>query len=237
MCLSESVSEEVGPGEARAASWLDIPTGDAPFGLPKHFKALEAYCVNRELALPGLQLPLLIHSTDLVKLCPRWLELTGIIRNEVKTPSGPDLEALRIAYNIAAAEYRVAHTTADMPIVSLITPIEDKEGRIVFEYTDPRTRQRHHTPTWTCRMKSSRDCSALKPSRTENQESCYARSGRYPTTRRAREARVMDQVYLEAGSPSRFLNLNSSARRDLEAGGWQAHALRHRQHTWKSVQR
>ena len=78
-------------------------------------------------------MPLLIHSSDLVKLAARWLELTGIIRTEVRNSAGKNLNASKVAYAIAAAEYRVAHKAQKFSIV----PADRKADRPVLDYQVP----------------------------------------------------------------------------------------------------
>ena len=91
-----------------------------------------------------MKLPLLIHSRDLLKIAARWLELTGIIHTQVETQHGGPDDADRIAYAIAAAEYRVPHkarklavdggdTRPDKPIFHYRQPIESSEGRIIWD--------------------------------------------------------------------------------------------------------
>ncbi|HEY4184861.1 MAG TPA: PqqD family protein [Polyangia bacterium] len=109
------LSNEVRPGQARAAPWRDLPRGDGPFGLGPGFEFLSAFCVDRALELPAVRLPLLIHSSELRKLAPRWLELMSIIRAETAgQPHGPRPDADELAYVIAAAEAGIPHAIADL---------------------------------------------------------------------------------------------------------------------------
>jgi hypothetical protein len=113
------VSSEVTRGQAQGTAWRDIPRGDGPFGLGPEFEFLAKFCVNRALDLPAVTLPLLIHTTDLRKIVPRWLELMSIIRAETASRTqGPVPDANRIAYVIAAAEAGIAHTTASLSVTT-----------------------------------------------------------------------------------------------------------------------
>jgi hypothetical protein len=140
-----AIQEEVAPGGAVANTCREIPVkGPGPFGLGENFSGLAAYCVNRSLKLPRVKLPLLIHSKDLLKIAARWLELTGIIHTQIRTQHGGFDDADRIAYAIAAAEYRIPHKTRklavdsndarpDRPILHYRRPIESEEGKIVWD--------------------------------------------------------------------------------------------------------
>ena len=103
-----AMPDEVRPGQAKASAWLDRPSGAGPFGLGAAFSFLDKLCVDRQLELTAVRLPLLIHSTDLRKIVARWLELMSLIRAE--TARG---DADEVAYVIAAAEARVVHAVAD----------------------------------------------------------------------------------------------------------------------------
>ena len=113
-----AVDTEVSPGRARATAWPELPRGDGPFGLGRGFDFLELCCVDRKLELAAVAPPLAIHSTDLLRMAARWLELISIVRAETAIPpDGPRLDADRIAYAIAAAEAGIGHDTAEFPVV------------------------------------------------------------------------------------------------------------------------
>ena len=143
--LRSPVTVEVGRGQARAMAWPASLPGGGPFGLGPAFAFLERFCVDRTLALPAVTLPLLIHATDLVRIAPRWLELTSIIRAETAgAAEGPRRDADRIAYAIAAAEAGIAHAAADLsvgtgaaastaPILDYRDPIASPEGGIAWD--------------------------------------------------------------------------------------------------------
>lgn len=112
-----SVTSEVAPAHAKGTDWPNIPRGSGPFGLGPDFEFLTRFCVDRDLDLSPVRLPVLIHSNDLRKLAARWLELMSIIRAETAgaaTGAHPNADA--IAYVIAAAEANVPHAIADLNI-------------------------------------------------------------------------------------------------------------------------
>ncbi|WP_040482053.1 PqqD family protein [Luminiphilus syltensis] len=109
--MREAVTRELSPGKAIACHWENFPEGPGPFGLPDTYSALRAYCVQRDLPLPKIRLPLLIHSTDLLKICPRWLELLGLLRTMPGADSQPESDYLNIALAIAATEYQLTVNT------------------------------------------------------------------------------------------------------------------------------
>ena len=82
------IRQEASRRKVRAMSWPDLPRGEGPFGLSEEFRFLECYCVNRELALPPVRPPFIVHSSDLRRIAARWLELTAIIRAEYDPSRG-----------------------------------------------------------------------------------------------------------------------------------------------------
>ncbi len=215
------IDQEVKPGEAVGNTWKSIPRGEGPFGLTREYRNLQAYCVNRELKLPKVEMPLLVHSTDLRRLAARWLELTGIIRCEVHTASGQNIKADRTAYTIAAAEYRIAHTArkmavapgdtrADRAVLNYHVPIESPEGKIVWdcETYEPWTipSPKHAAPG------AGRKLLAFLEDYSSLRESGDHLTYRRPRRRLGvREARVLDSISLEIPGETEPLNLNSSA--------------------------
>ena len=142
------LSEEVRPGGARGTAWSALPRGDGPFGLGAPFAFLSQVCVDRDLELAPIQLPVLIHSTDLRRIVARWLELMSIIRAETeRTASGAHPDADKVAYAIAAAEARISHceaalgvTTAarddragEAPIIDYRSPISSAAGQVLWD--------------------------------------------------------------------------------------------------------
>lgn len=124
------VSDEVRPGQARGTAWTALPRGAGPFGLGPGFEFLADVCVDRSLPVDAVKLPVLIHSTELRKLVARWLELTSIIRAETAGACG---DADKIAYTIAAAEARVAHTTAELGVADQPLLVSSDRGQTAWD--------------------------------------------------------------------------------------------------------
>lgn len=220
--LLSALDQQVGPGEAIGHSWPDIPCdGSGPFGLSSDYQSLQAFCVNRQLTLPRVQFPLLIHSKDLLRIAARWLELTAIIRSYAKTERGAPADAGKIAYAIAAAEYRIPHSVrelaaiprdseADKPVLNYREPVETAQGNILWD-------AQAYRPWQPCEPKQAaagagRSFLTLlqEYAISRNSFSCFAR--RRPRRRfGVREANILDQTLLEIPGLPDPLSLNSSA--------------------------
>ncbi|MEO0436661.1 MAG: PqqD family protein [Pseudomonadota bacterium] len=178
--------EEVLPGQGLGFSWSEAPSGEGPFALSASYEPLRAFCVARDLELPRVQLPLLIHSVDLLKVLPRWLELTAIIRHDVRLGGSDeqilDENATTVALNIAAAEYGIGLRGSDFG------------GAILHADS--------HAERYTARYQDLER--ALTNFDWWKQVVPAPKSG-------VRQGRVLDQVYLESGWPPQMSQLNSSA--------------------------
>jgi hypothetical protein len=219
--LQREVTQEVSPGKALATAWPDMPLGDGgPFGLTESFKLLECYCVNRELPLAPVRLPLLIHTSDLRKIAARWLELTSIIRAEAVGVHGKFRFADRLAYAVAAAEYRVTHSLAelccdtgsdkDLPIIDYSQPVEAKNGEIVWDEKV----YRPWDPVFPEQAQpgAGRDMLAMLHEMLTRRESGADLSATRPRRRTGvREARVVEDLHLEIPGSTTPIILNSSA--------------------------
>ncbi len=220
--LRHPVTAEVEPGHVRGSSWPEIPLGtDGPFGLHDDLKFLESYCVNRKLPLAPVRMPILIHTADLRKIAARWLELTALIRSHAVGVHGKYLHADRVAYTVAAAEYRILHTLDDLgtttsdtgkdvPIVDYSTPIKSKQGEIVWDRKVYRPWEAVYTENaragagrdvlgilneMVTRRESGAELAATRPQR------CYG----------VREARILDDIHLEVPGCADLMSLNQSA--------------------------
>jgi len=179
--LRQAVSGEAVEGAPLAQSWDAFPTGDGPFDLPQDYRALQAYCVKRDLRLPKVRLPMLIHSRDLLKICPRWLELIGILRSTRAGDAGSDAHVLYLALAVAAAEYELEVAPRDM--AREIMPADS--GSAYAAYVN----------AFDAACATGSQLGALRPRR---------RPG-------VRQACVLDRYYLELGSSARLMSLNVSA--------------------------
>jgi hypothetical protein len=104
--LTAAVPEEVEPGQAFGTPWPELPAPNGgPFGLGADYAFLDRFCVNTALPVDLVSLPVRIHTQDLRKMAARWLELMGILRSE----GAPGVAAHRVAYVVAAAEFRIRH--------------------------------------------------------------------------------------------------------------------------------
>lgn len=222
--LLRPVSDEVGPGEAMGRPWDGWPAGDGPFGLAEAYAPLRAFCVNRELEPPRVGLPLLIHSDDLRRLAARWLELTALIRGSTPEDAAPSDAAPRVAYTVAAAEYRIAHR-ADLPAA---TTKEDRPEALVIDY-GPGIEDAEGEPIWDPRpyhpwsKPAGSDGDGSLPaaaneflgflrSYVSRRESGALLALRRPRRRPGvREARLPDRLILEVPGAPELVHLNASA--------------------------
>jgi len=218
--LQHPIRDETTPGKARAMAWDEMPSGDGPFGLDGSLRFLECYCVNRTLPLPRVRMPLVIHTSDLRKLAARWLELVAIIRSEYQGAHGRLGDADRVAYAIAAAEYRVEHEivalesgtedTRQAPVIDYSKPVESPRGEIVWD-------EQVYDP-WSdvfpekARPGNGREFLALL-----NELVTRLHSGADMDVTRAarrhgvREARILDDLHIEVPGSTEPIALNQSA--------------------------
>ena len=214
------VNNEIAPGEAVGNSWPKMPIGgDGPFGLSALFKNVQAYCVNRKLKLSQVRFPLLIHSHDLKKIAPRWLELTGLIRSSVDHSNPRDAD--RIAYAIAAAEYQVAHTSkklanshADKSIGDSIYNfrgrITDRKKAVVWDSDS-------YIPWDACYQEKARSGAGREFLAWLQEIVMLRASGQHlaglcpQRVENIREARVIDQMILDIPGNPDGLSLNQSS--------------------------
>jgi len=219
--LLEAVTGELAPGAAIGNTWRQWPGGDSHFGLSRDYRQLDHFCANPRLKPPRIEFPVLIHSTDLRRMAARWLELTALIRCEARCTAGKILAAHRVAYAIAAAEYRIPHQArklaamtkdrrADRPVFDYRLPIESASGQIVW---DPEV----YVP-WTGCDPSSARAGAGRQFLARLQEFVRMReTGEFLRLRRprrchgVREARLPDRTLLEVPGAEQPLNLNDSA--------------------------
>lgn len=147
----DPVTRRVAPGSPAAQAWigssLNRPSAKRPFGLGEDFTFLNEYCAKSNLRTEPVMIPTLIHTSDLRKICARWLELCRIIRREYRDPNGqPKWESDMLAYIVACAEYGLNHepislgictnwpldNAPDAPIIHYCQPIKGKNGEKIF---------------------------------------------------------------------------------------------------------
>lgn len=102
------IDDGVTPGRAIACPWPDLPRpGSGPFGLGDELDYLRRVCADQSLEVSAVTLPALVHSHDLLRLAPRWLELTMLIREECPDWSGWSTSTHRLAFALALAEWEL----------------------------------------------------------------------------------------------------------------------------------
>ena len=194
-------------------------------GHPRFDQFLERFSVNRSLLPAAVTLPLLVHSRDLRRIAPRWLELTGIIREELRGKPIDASDADRIAYAVAAAEAEVEHEVRDFvlatgsgdgdaerhaPILSYAQPIESQDGQVVFDKRSYRPWQMPETDSGAA--PGGRELLALLANFAGRREQGGDLAVLRPVRRAGvREARVLDQMVLDVPSRADSLSLNPSA--------------------------
>jgi hypothetical protein len=217
--LSGEISEVL-PGEARANKWKALPNkGSGPFGLIHAFHNVHTFCINRELTLPEIQFPVLIHSSDLRKIAARWLELTSLIRSSVEQKESA--EAWRVAYAIAAAEYRIAHTeeplAADLSDSSLDHQFLNYRGRVRGKAAKTVWDSNNYSAWEPCdagnaRVGAGRAFLEYLQSFVSSREAGSHLGNLIPIrVEGVRDATVIDQVILDIPGRADGLSLNTSA--------------------------
>jgi hypothetical protein len=82
-------------------------------------------------------IPTLIHTTDLRRICPRWLELCGIIRENLRNAKGERVwESDMYAYIVACAEYGLVHEPASLGICTNWLPEQAPAAPIIHYCQD-----------------------------------------------------------------------------------------------------
>lgn len=222
MVLQRAVNKEATAGQVLAMPWADMPNGKGgPFGLDAKFGFLERYCVNRELPLAPVRLPILIHTGDLRKIAARWAELTAILRADYVGRQGRLADADRIAYAIAAAEYRLRHGLMDLgvgtagdsnesAVIDYSRPIESPRGEIVWD--DQVYEPWGDVYPEKARPGAGRDFLALLNELATRRQAGTDMSAIRPLRRvGVREARILDDLHLEVPDCPDPIVLNHSA--------------------------
>lgn len=153
-----AVNQRAQPGAPVSQAWdnypLVAPSTTHPYGLDHGFAFLGEYCSNTLETMPSVMIPTLIHTSDLKRICGRWLELTRLIRRRYRSPDGsPAWNSDVFAYMIAAAEYGLIHTPAQLgsnppwpehdspdslnsPLVHYCHPVRDENDATLFAKAD-----------------------------------------------------------------------------------------------------
>ena len=142
------VRTEVPVGRPIGQHWIDGPSGLGPCGgLEQNFESLTEYCDVSLAGVAPVMIPNLIHTADLRRIAPRWLELTGLIRQHVRNhQDNPMWESDMFAFLLASAEYGLVHepgtlgactnwppeASSDAPVVHYCQPICDDQGQLLW---------------------------------------------------------------------------------------------------------
>ncbi|MEM1181875.1 MAG: PqqD family protein [Acidobacteriota bacterium] len=113
-----AVDDEVAAGHVMASPWQGLPKpGPGPFGLGEELDELRRVCAEPDLEVPAVTWPALIHSEDLLKLAPRWLELTGLLRANCREWAGWSRHSHRLAFAVALAEWELEVASRRLPVI------------------------------------------------------------------------------------------------------------------------
>ena len=119
------VKREVLPGAPVSQDWIDYypqATYHSPHAGPP-FELIRRYCPKNWELVKGVMIPTLIHTDDLKRIASRWLEMTSVIRQEVRNAHGDPLwESDMYAYLIVAAEAGLVHQQASLGICTNWSP-------------------------------------------------------------------------------------------------------------------
>jgi hypothetical protein len=228
-----SVNRHVAPGFPVAQSWIGWSLSKSsrknPFGLPRAFSFLNDHCARVDLSIAPVMIPILIHTSDLRKICARWLELCGVIRTNFRNWEGaPIWESDMYAYLVACAEYHLPHEPAclgictnwrpqdapDAPIIHYCQPIKDRQGQELFNKFRPDPLRPIDT-TLQLEEDYGRDLIAL----INDYVSGFAeRAEKINSNHRPRrrdyvlEGRVIDEILLEVPAEGRSIWLNGTGK-------------------------
>jgi hypothetical protein len=228
------VRQHVAAGFPVAQKWIDRntrkPGTQYPFGLPPGFAFLNDYCARVDLSTAPVMIPTLIHTSDLRRICARWLELCGIVRQHARNVHGqPIWEADMYAYLVTSAEYQLNHEPAslgictnwrsedapDAPIIHYCQPIIGRDGQEIFN--------KFRYQPWTSidpaaepeNQDYGKDLIDIVNARAAEADHSGARVALHQRPIRRdgiMEGRVMDDILLEVPADGRSLWLNVSGK-------------------------
>lgn len=229
----DPIKRRVAPGSPASQAWVRFPReqagAESPFGLGRDYAFLNEHCVRTDLATEPVMIPTLIHTSDLRRICARWLELCRIIRRNYRNADGePRWESDMFAYLVACAEYEIQHEpvslgvctnwepeeAADAPIIHYCQPILSKDGQEIFH------KQSYKPWTWVDmdaepRHDYGRDLVAIVNEHADARKGVIRppAPGSRPRWRAGvMEGRVIDELLLEMPDAGKSLWLNSSGK-------------------------
>ena len=130
------VTRRVPPGAPVSQTWIGLtlaaPSKKRPFGFPDGFSFLNDYCARTNIASSAVMIPTLIHTSDLRRICARWLELCGHVRDHYRDVEGRKIrEADMFAYVAASAEYGLQHEPAALGVCTNWDPADAPDAPII----------------------------------------------------------------------------------------------------------
>lgn len=156
----QAIRRRVAPGFPASQAWVDFtkhkPSPSNPFGLGGGFSFLSEHCSRVDEGTEPVMIPTLIHTRDLRKICARWLELCGVVRDKYRHADGQKIwEADMYAYLAVCTEYGLQHEpislgictnwdpkdVPDAPIIHYCQTIYGKDGTSLFN--------KHEYVPWT----------------------------------------------------------------------------------------
>ena len=163
------ITQEVKEGRPVSQKWISFnPLANYPLtGRPTH-EILQPFCKNNADLMQGIMIPTLIHTNDLKRILPRWLEVTGQIRQGVKDQQGRPLwESDMFGYIIAAAELGLVHEQADLGFCTHWSP-QDVVDAPIIHYCHP-VRSTNQEVMWSKNTYQPWG-TVVEPSRAQHQE-------------------------------------------------------------------
>jgi Coenzyme PQQ synthesis protein D (PqqD) len=137
----QPITQRAAPGFPASQRWVKFvigrPSAENPFGLGTGFSFLNDHCARTDLSTEAVMIPTLIHTSDLRRVCARWLELCGLIRQNFRNAKGlPIWEADMYAYLVACAEYGLQHKPLSLGICTN-WQADDAHGAPIIHYSQP----------------------------------------------------------------------------------------------------
>lgn len=228
-----AVTRHVAPGYPASQAWIkqqtEPPSSKSPFGLGSRFAFLSDVCARTDLSAVPVMIPTLIHTSDLRKICARWLELCVAIRQSYEDDDGrPMWESDMYAYVAACAEYGLDHEAISLgvctnwppaaapeaPIIHYCHPIKSSNGQELFfkqSYTPWRSVETEAEPE----HEYGRDLIGLVNDYVDEVAGAVRPPSLNSRPRRREgvmEGRVLDELLLEIPSEIRKVWLNASGK-------------------------
>ena len=141
MVFRSAVTTRVAPGTAVVQRWVDFNASSPPVEVVARATGLAAE------DLPGITWPALIHSADLQRLLPRWIELTAEVRRRTAAWEsdmygfvGAVAESgLTVTAEVLAAWLNWPEAdVAGAPIIHYCQAVEGRDGAVLWSKWDYR---------------------------------------------------------------------------------------------------